>query len=136
MPSFLGSAVAARPASTTAPRHGDGPHPGGASLMPERQRLIDAMRRIGFGRIENVVICGGSPHITKDTKQFRLLRDGPEPQRRPGRAFAGAVRLHAQHVRLLADCVRIGRGVLTRIEVADGLPVHWEQAGGPSKFPA
>jgi hypothetical protein len=91
-----------------------------------QQGLIKAMRDLGWGRMEDVPIRGGLPRTTRDTKIFRRIRvEGDESMittswhnRKP----------HEQHRKLFADCRRIGEGTLKRIEVSDGLPVHWEHA--------
>lgn len=95
-------------------------------LEPERsanddeQNVIDTIRDLAWGRIENLVIRGGVPRVTKDTKLLQRVRAQrkakPPKSRRP----------HAQHEKLLADCRQMRDGVMARIEVADGLPIVWK----------
>jgi len=90
------------------------------------QLLIDAMRDLGWGRIENVPIRGGIPRMTKDTKVLRLVRvGGSEPALKSCWHYR---KPHQQHQKLFADCKGIGDGGLERIEVSDGLPIYWKQA--------
>jgi hypothetical protein len=95
-------------------------------VIGNEQLFINVMRDLGWGRIENVPVRGGIPKVTKDTKVLRLVRDG-----RNETALASCWhhrKLHQQHHNLLADCKRIDDGVLERIEVSDGLPIHWKRA--------
>lgn len=97
------------------------------SVNDDEQHVIDTIRDLAWGRIENLVIRGGVPRVTKDTKLLQRVRTQrrakPPTARRP----------HAQHEKLLADCRRMRDGVMARIEVADGLPVVWKSEQPRSK---
>lgn len=103
------------------------------TLEPERsvnndeQHVIDTIRDLAWGRIENLVIRGGVPRVTKDTKLLQRVR--AQSKAKPSKAR----RPHAQHEKLLADCRRMRDGVMARIEVADGLPVVWKPGQPRSK---
>lgn len=64
--------------------------------------------------------------MTKDTKVLRRVRVGRSDA--ANKASWHHRTPHEQHHKLFAACRRIGDGRLARIEVSDGLPVHWEQA--------
>jgi hypothetical protein len=85
------------------------------------------MRDIGYGRVEDLGVTGGRPHITPATKLFRRIRLD-RPDQPPLRADHTNHRPHAQHEKLLAHCRAIGAGMIRKVEVADGLPVHWDSA--------
>ena len=90
--------------------------------------LLDVMRDLGHGRVEDLLVAGGTPRVTERTKLFRRYRPGrPDPPAAPRVSYVGR-RPHPQHERLLAHCRQVGDGVIGRVEVADGIPVHWSPA--------
>lgn len=97
------------------------------SASDDEQHVIDAIRDLAWGRIENLVIRGGVPRVTKDTKLLQRVR--AERKAKPAKVR----RAHAQHEKLLADCRRMRDGVMARIEVADGLPIVWKPGQPRSK---
>jgi hypothetical protein len=103
------------------------PATGASTIGEDARELFDAMRELSHGRMEHVDVTGGVPRLGAKTKLLQLVRrdrkssssaptgGGNAPHRQP----------HGQHPKLLAACRAIGEGVISRIEVADGLPVHW-----------
>jgi hypothetical protein len=97
----------------------------------ERQRpppelVLEVMRDLGHGRIENLGVTAGAPHINGRTKLLQLVRHGrhaPPPEQRMDHSNR---KPHRQHDRLLAHCRAVGNGVIKKVEIADGLPVHWD----------
>ena len=87
--------------------------------------ILEVMRDIGHGRVEDLIVSGGTPQITADTKLFRRVRID-RPDRAACRDDHRDHRPHPQHEKLLDHCRHIGDGVIAKVEIADGLPVHWE----------
>lgn len=122
-----------KPATPDGAGRASAPRASTPKLEPERsanhdeQLVIDTIRDLAWGRIENLVVRGGVPRVTKDTKLLQRVRAQrkakPPKPRRP----------HAQHEKLLADCRRMRDGVMARIEVADGLPIVWKTEQPRSK---
>ena len=87
--------------------------------------LFGVMNDLGHGRIEDLYVSGGVPQLTPSPKLFRRIRLGHVDQLAP-RTDHRNRRPHAQHEKLLAYCQQIREDVIRRVEVADGLPVHWD----------
>ena len=98
----------------------------GSSVAHDEQLVIDAMRDLGWGRIENLPIRGGVPRMTRDTKVLRRVRVGRHDGPRWTTSARRDRKPHQQHQKFLDACRGIGDGVLERIEVADGLPIYWK----------
>lgn len=93
-----------------------------AALSPDRQRLVEAMQHLNFGRIEDLEIRGGeprfspAPRITQDIK-IGSADNGPRPEL--GREdFA----LKASVIELFEHFDRLCDGTLAVVEVRYGLP--------------
>ena len=88
--------------------------------------FLDVMRSLCHGRIEDLEVHGGVPRVTPRTRLFRRVRlDRPDPPG-PPRPVHSNHRPHPQHEKLLAHCRYVRDGLIARLEIADGLPVHWE----------
>jgi len=88
-------------------------------LTPARRRLIDLVRRLGYGRVEHLHVRDGEPVFTPPPRVVRTVRLG----RRPDRVHGDEPTLKQQHHELLRLLAEVGDGVVARVEVADGLPV-------------
>ena len=101
----------------------------------ERLDAFQVMRDIGHGRIENLLVRAGAPHISTKTKLLRCFR----PDRAGGRADSPAIPGRNQHLRqlkFLAHCRSVGNGVIEKVEIADGLPVFWRSEQSKELAPA
>ena len=90
----------------------------------ERLDVFQVMRDIGHGRIENLAVRAGVPQLSAQTKLLRCFRldrmgDPLDPMAAPGRKH------HPRQLEFLAHCRTVGDGVIEKVEVADGLPIHW-----------
>ncbi len=93
-------------------------------LLPEAsRRLLEEMQGIGFGRIERLVIAGGVPVATEDTRRVKNIRIGarnaPQPESKLD-DFA----LKERHLEMFEHFKRIGDGIVLSLEIVNGLPVN------------
>ena len=92
-----------------------------AELSAGRQQLVETMRVVKFGRIENCVIRDGepvfdpAPRITRDIK----LGSGRRPVHRPDE---DDFELKAQVVDLFEQLDLLGTGIIESLEIQHGLP--------------
>ena len=96
-----------------------------AALSPERQRLVELMQRIGFGRIEGLAVKDGQPVFDPAP---RIVRDvkfcsghGPRPE-----ASLEDFALKAQVIDLFAGLREMGTGTVLVLEVHHGLPFRMQ----------
>lgn len=92
-----------------------------SSLSPDRQRLIEWMQSIHFGRIENLAVRGGDPVFDPKPRVVREIKLGGENGPRPEAAIPDFP-LKAQVVELLGELDRLGHGVIECLEIKHGLP--------------
>jgi hypothetical protein len=103
-----------------------------SNLSPARQWLVEAMQRIGYGRLKHLVIVGGDPLVNPRPRLYRDQRlTGPNAGRRESH-LADFI-LKESVVRLFEEFDRIGNGTVARLEVRDGLPygMTLEESGPP-----
>ena len=90
----------------------------------ERLDVFQVMRDIGHGRIENLAVRAGAPHLSSKTKLLRCFR--PDRMGAPlDRPAAPGRNQHPRQLEFLEHCRTVGDGVIERVEIADGLPVYW-----------
>jgi hypothetical protein len=102
------------------------------ALSPGRRRLVTSMQRLTFGRIERLVIRRGEPvldgadkpRVVRTVRAGRALgrRNTPRPQADSNTDFA----LRQEVIDLLAWFDAERDAVIDRLEIVDGLPVHWD----------
>jgi hypothetical protein len=91
------------------------------SLSPKRQRLVEVMQSVGFGRIEHLSVRSGEPTFEPRPTVIRHIKLGADSALRPETALndfqlKGEVREMFEHL------TRIGNGSVRCIEVKYGLP--------------
>jgi hypothetical protein len=90
-------------------------------LTTQKQRLIELMQDINFGRITNLLVCNGEPEFTPDTvieREIRLCgQNGPRPERERD-DFA----LKQEVVALFEQFTRLGSGTIRELSIKHGLP--------------
>ena len=92
-----------------------------AALSPDRQRLLELMQAINFGRIEQLSVAAGEPAFDPPPRVIREVKFCAENGARPELSLDDFV-LKAE-VRELFDAITgIGDSVIERIEVRHGLP--------------
>jgi hypothetical protein len=95
-----------------------------ARMTPPRQRLVDLVGEIQFGRIENLQIRGGDPAFDPPPTVIRVLKlsaagsnsGTPASDQTRRRAFA----------ELFAHFARMRDGTIEKIQIANGLPMFAE----------
>ena len=96
--------------------------PAKSSLAPAARRLVEAMQRIGYGRIERLAVRGGLPVFDpKPRIVHEILLTAAPSGRRPADAAAD-FNLKPEVTRLFERMALIGNGVISRLVVQDGLP--------------
>ncbi|MDP8239409.1 MAG: hypothetical protein P9X24_09990 [Candidatus Hatepunaea meridiana] len=90
-------------------------------LSRDRRRLLDLMRDMSYGRIENLTIRAGEPVFDES---LRLIREVLLGRKANGRASPpqGDFKLKAQQIEVF-DCFdRLQNGFIPVLKVQDGLP--------------
>jgi hypothetical protein len=101
-----------------------------AAASEPRQRLVELMQQINFGRIEGLVVRDGEP-LLKDPepKVFREIKFGGDNVPR-AEAGAGDYALKAQVIELFEHFDRLRNGRIEVLTIKHGLPfvMHVEAA--------
>jgi len=96
-----------------------------AALSPARERLVEVMQGLNFGRLEELVIRDGEPVLDPPPCVVREIKFGGENGPRPeiGKEdFA----LKAQVRYLFAQMEAMGDGTIRCLEVQHGLPFRMQ----------
>ena len=91
------------------------------TLSPEFRRLADEMRRIRFGRIENLAIRSGVPVFDPATRILRDIRLDEKADGKPAveqRDFL----LSDALLNLIRHLGEVGDGVVVSLDILHGLP--------------
>ena len=92
-----------------------------SDLSPQRRWLVEQMQKIGYGRIKHLVIVNGQPLTDPPPKMYRDHRLTGRNDKRPEARLPDFI-LKERIVKLFEEFDRIGNGVISRLEVRDGLP--------------
>jgi hypothetical protein len=92
-----------------------------AALTPARKRLVELMQKIGFGRIEGLVIRRGEPVFDPPPIVVHDIKFDGENRSRPPVEVDDFV-LKKQVIHLFAALDRVRNGTVEKLEVKDGLP--------------
>lgn len=96
-------------------------------LTPARARLLDLLRSIHFGRLEQLRVRDGEPVFSPPPRVVKRVKFGPGQA--PARATPPASAHKKQQARDLLDLIDLlYTGTIDVIEVADGLPYLVEYA--------
>lgn len=97
-------------------------------LSHERKRLLDVMRNMGYGRIENLTISSGEPVFDKS---LRLVHEKLLGRKAKGRASPpeSDFELKAQQIEVFECFDQMQDGFVPVLKVQDGLPfqLHLEE---------
>lgn len=100
-----------------------------SNLTPPKQRLIELMQDINFGRITNITVRDGEPELTHESViecEIKLSgHNGPRPEINHD-DFA----LKQEVVELFEQLTRMGTGTIRELSIKAGLPFlmrieHW-----------
>ncbi len=100
-----------------------------SNLTNQKQRLIELMQDINFGRITNISVRDGEPELTHESVIECEIKfsgqNGPRPEINRD-DFA----LKQEVVELFYQCNRMGTGTIRELSIKAGLPFlmrieHW-----------
>jgi hypothetical protein len=91
-------------------------------LSEPRQRLVEIMQRINFGRIENLMIRAGEPAFDPAPKIIRDIKLGGGENGPRAELARDDFALKSQVVEMFAHLSRLDDGSVAVIHVAHGLP--------------
>jgi len=95
--------------------------PNKSSLPAGRQRLLEMMQALNFGRIEHLSVADGEPVFHPPPKVTREVKFGADNGPRPELSLDDFV-LKAEVHELFDAINEIGNGIIERIEIRHGLP--------------
>lgn len=94
-----------------------------SGLSQPRQRLVEFLNAVHFGRIEGLVVRQGEPGLSPRPRVVRAFKfGGGQPLAAP--PAPGDFLLKAHHRDLLRCLDQVGDSVLACLEVKHGLPFH------------
>jgi hypothetical protein len=94
-------------------------------LSPARQRLVEIMQELGYGRIRRLIVSGGEPIMDPLPKVLRHRHLSGAKKARPDRRRGDFI-LKSQLVEMFDEFDRLGSGVVDTIKVQDGLPCGFD----------
>lgn len=97
------------------------PSPTKSSLSPPRAQLLERMRRLNFGSIEQLVVRDGDPVLDPPPRVIRDVKFGGESGPGPESAVEDFA-LKTQVRDLFAHLDALGNATIRSLEVKHGLP--------------
>ena len=99
-----------------------------SSLSPPRQRLLELLQELNFGRIEGLRVRAGEPVLDPRPRVTREYKFGADngPHREAGR-FDCQLRNQVLDLMVLLD--EVGDGTIAVLSIKHGLPFHAELPG-------
>ena len=91
------------------------------ALPASCRRLLEAMQRLNFGKIENLEIRGGLPVFEPPPRIVKDVKIGGENSPRPELEMAD-FRLKAPVIEFFEHLIRLGDGKIALIEIQYGHP--------------
>ena len=92
-----------------------------SSLSAPRRRLLEAMQRLNFGRIEGLEIRNGEPVFQPAPRIVQDIKIGGENGPRPELTIEDFA-LKSSVIELFDHLARLGDGTLESIEIKYGMP--------------
>lgn len=92
-----------------------------AGLSAPRQRLVEAMQRIAFGRIEQLHVRNGDPVFEPPPRIVQEIKIGADGEPEPG-SLTSDFALKKHVVELFQHLAQVRNGKIEAIEVKHGLP--------------
>ncbi len=91
-----------------------------------RQRFVELMREVGYGRIYQLPIQDGDPILSPRPRIALSHKFGGEHGRT---SKTGELALKQAHVDLFRLFDEIGSGTIDELTITNGLPLHAERTG-------
>ena len=91
------------------------------SLPEPRQRLVELMQSVNFGRIESLTVHGGHPTFDPPPRVVREIKIGGDNGPRAERS-ANNFLLKEQVIELFEHLDHLGNGTIEVLEIKHGLP--------------
>ena len=92
-----------------------------SNLTPGKQRLIELMQDINFGRITHLPVCDGEPVLTPETiieREIKLAgQNGPRSE-----IDRDDFALRKEVLALFEQLARLGTGTIRELSIKHGLP--------------
>ncbi len=97
-------------------------------ISRQRQRLLELMREIRYGRIENITILDGEPAFDPTTRVVREMLLGKKDKTRVALSMDD-FELKIQMIELFEQFDRVQNGIIPLLKIQDGLPfqLHLEE---------
>ena len=92
-----------------------------SSLSTSQKRLLEAMQKMNFGRIENLSIRGGEPVLNPAPRVVKDVKLGADNGARP-ELESDDFALKREHIELFENLKQLGNGTIECIEIKAGLP--------------
>ena len=103
-------------------------------LAPGQRHLVDLMRQIGFGRIENLLVQRGQPVFAPSPRVFREIKlEHGAADTHP--AASGDYLLKDRILSLLGRLEALGNGRIESIIITHGLPLRMTVETTPTPGP-
>ncbi len=95
-------------------------------LPGEAQRLLEIMRRIGFGRLENIHLKNGHPIATPESRAVRSMMFDKKTFEHTGKRADGDYILNDRQLTFIQAIQNVANGSIVSVSVSEGLPVRME----------
>jgi len=92
-----------------------------SDLTPPKQRLIELMQDINFGRITHLPVHGGEPELTPETVIEREIKLGGNNGQRT-EIDCDDFALKQEVVAFFEQLTRMGNGTIRELSIKHGLP--------------
>lgn len=92
-----------------------------SSLPVPRQRLVELMQHVNFGRVEGLVVADRQPVLDPPPRIVREIKFGGENGPRPEASIEDFT-LKSQVLELFRSFDELGDGVIECLEIKHGLP--------------
>ncbi len=101
------------------------------SLSPKRRLLLDLIRSVRFGEIQDLKIRTGEPVLHPLPRMIRTVRFGSDSGAGPDSDNSNPV-LKRQVLEMLQEFDRLQDGTIACLEIQNGLPFRmaWEESAG------
>ena len=93
-----------------------------SSLSTAQKRMLEAMQRVNFGRIEGLTITDGEPVLSPRPRIVKDVKLGAADSGTRPELEADDFALKREHIELFETFRQLGNGTVESIEIKAGLP--------------